>query len=157
MYNSIIIFNLILILLFKKQRSNKCLMFLTSSIQYILNLKQLLFGKSYGLMDNPHAIQEGHQVKTSIDMYAVSRDITTTPIKTEFPGTIDVCPTAKTEGSGPDLKMKLVQEPSTIYANNKVLYETVISLPSTTFAPSLSPTKKVKKSKSTKHTKSKST
>lgn len=127
-------------------------MLFTSSIQYILKLKQLIFGKGCGLVDNPHAIQEGHQVQTSIDMYAVSRDVTTTPIKTEFPGTIDVCPTAKTEGSGPDLEMKSVQEPSTIYANNKVSYETVISLPSTTLAPSLSPTKKVKKSKSSKHT-----
>ena len=40
----------------------------------------------------------------------------------------DVCPTAKTEGVGPDIKMKLVEEPSTIYANSRVSYETIISL-----------------------------
>lgn len=127
-------------------------MLFTSSIPCILKLKQLIFWKGYGLVDNSHAIQEGHQVQTSIDMYAVSRDVTTTPIKTEFPGTIDASPTAKTEGSGSDLEMKSVQEPSTSYANNKVSYETVISLPSTPLAPSLSPTKKVKKSKSSKDT-----
>eukprot|EP00588_Corethron_pennatum_P011879 CAMPEP_0194269432 /NCGR_PEP_ID=MMETSP0169-20130528/3594_1 /TAXON_ID=218684 /ORGANISM="Corethron pennatum, Strain L29A3" /LENGTH=495 /DNA_ID=CAMNT_0039011075 /DNA_START=181 /DNA_END=1668 /DNA_ORIENTATION=- len=86
------------------------------------------FGKSDGLTGNPHDILEGQQIQSSGAMYAISKNITATPIKTEFPGTIDICPTAKIEGIGPDVKMKLVEESSTIYANSKVSYETVISL-----------------------------
>jgi len=104
------------------------------------------FGKPYGIMDNPHSVLEGESTWPVNEMYAISKNLIADPIKTGFPGLIDIFPTVETDSSGHTMAIKVVEKTSTIYANNRVSYETIISMkPSTKHSAKKNKKEKVEK------------